>query len=257
MNRGGLLALALSGPQPSAQDVQDLLAFHKSWVPAGATMTGPDGDPTGGGGQSGTGAATGSTDRTFTQDDLTRVAAREKSEGERAGRKALLESLGLPADTKPEDLKARLDAQKQAEEAQKTAAERAKDEADAREVAAKQREDAAAAERHAAAVERHLVRAGVGAGETDDEKVAKAIERAAKLVEVEQGADATAIAVAVADLKKDMPALFTATATASGDQPGSDPNPKPRPNPTGKSAVSKGREEAIARGWIKPEKQTA
>lgn len=261
MNRSGLLALALSGPQPSAQDVRDLLAFHKSWVPAGATMTGPDGEQTGGTGGEGGGDGSGS--KTFTEAEVAARAAREKSQGERAGRaaerKALLEVLGLPEDTTAEALQAKLASIKSAEDAQKTEAQRAREAADAEKVAASKEKSDAAAEKHAAAVERHLVRAGVGAGETDDAKLAKAIERATRLVDVEVGADAEKIAAAVASLKTDMPALFTATTAPppDGDTGGGPPaGGGSGNNGSGKSAVSKGREEAIRLGWVK-EKQTA
>lgn len=199
--------------------------------------------------------------KTYTQADLDRMLAREKDQGERAGeakgmRKAL-EQLGVDPDkVKPEDLKDTLARARKAEEDAKTEAQREKDAAAQEKTAAQREKDAAALERHTAAVERYLVRAGVGAGETDDAKAAKAIERAARLVDVELGAEPEKIQAAVAELKTDMPALFGAT--SGGEQPDGDPKVNPKPNPTGKSSVAKGREEAIKRGWIKDtEKQTA
>jgi len=236
--RAGLLQLAMSGPAPSAADVAAVLAHHKANFGDARMDDDKDKPPAG-------------PPKTFTQDDVTRVAAREKSEGERAGRKALLEQLGLPADTKPEDLKARLDAITAAEDAQKTEATKAKDAAELAKRESDREKQTAAAERHQAAVERHLLRAGVGGGESDDAKLAKAIDRASKLVEVEAGADSEKIAAAVADLKKDMPELFTAAKT-DGKQPDGDAAAKTRKAGDGqKSGVARGREKAAELGWTK------
>jgi hypothetical protein len=194
--------------------------------------------------------------KTYTQAELDRMLAREKDQGGRAGEKALLKKLGLPEDTKPEAVKAILDEKKAEDDKQKSEAARAKEAADAAKAASDKEKADAATERHQAAVERHLVRAGVGAGETDDVKLAKAIERAAKLVEVEKGADPEAIAAAVADLKKDMPTLFTAAAT-DGQQPDGDVKTQTRKASDGnKSGIERGKAKAAELGWVK-QKQTA
>lgn len=256
--RAGLLQLAMSGPQPTAADVEQLLAVHGS-IWGDAKMTGPDGDPTGGTGGGAGGA--GDDGKKFSQAEMDRVAARRADEGERAGRKALLEQLGLPADTKPEDLKARLDAIQAADEAKKDEATKAKDAADAARAASDKEKQGAVEARHAADVEKYLLRAGLGKDldEDDkayDDKLAKAISRAAKLVDVEVGADGQKIRDAIADLKKDMPALFAGESGGGKQQPDGDAAAQTRKAKDSKvSGVDRGKAKAAELGWRK-EKQT-
>jgi hypothetical protein len=195
--------------------------------------------------------------KTFTETELAARAAKEKSEGERNGRWTTLERLGLPRDTDLDALKSRLEAIAAAEEAQKTEAQREKDAAETARRDAEAEKASAAQTRHAADVERFLLRAGVGAGETDEDKLAKALGRAAALIEREApvGSDAEKIKQAVADLKQDMPALFGAA--GSGGQPDGDPAPQTRKAGDGqKSGVERGKAKAAELGWTK-EKQTA
>lgn len=225
----------------------------------------PDDDPPAGGGAGSGGPAGGSggdgAGRTFTQDDVTRIGTREKEQGERAGKRAALEplakALGIDVDAvKVEDLAGLIERARAAEDAQKTEAQRAKDAADAEKAAATTERQNAAQERHAAAVERVLLRSGVAAGEDDDEKVAKAVDRAARLLDVEVGADAETIRKAVDTLKTDVPALFAPAEPGAGGQqqpPPGDPGTPGRGAGagSGKSGVAAGKAKAAELGWTK------
>lgn len=179
------------------------------------------------------GATTGASPaKTFTQDDVTALAAAERDQGKRAGKaaaqdeiNAAIKAAGLPDGT---DLSAVLEAAKRATAADEAAKTQAQRELDA---AVKAKADAeallatAAATVHAAKVERALAGAvNVGV--------------AARALDVPVGADDDAIKAAVDKLKADVPGLFSATAPA----PGSDPGVQPAAKNTRMSA----REEAKA-----------
>lgn len=227
----------------------------------------PDGDEGGGDGDGGAGGEGGKPDKTFTQDQLNAATAEARSRAERAAHRKLLGELGLPEDTKPEDVKKTLKAARDAELAALSDADRAKREAeDAKAEVEREKAAAAAAkadldrEKHELRVGALLERAGVAQGKSYDEDEAlkeRTLARALKLLDVEIGADSDAVRKAIEDLKKEMPALFTAVA---GD--GKVPDGKPGSGPgttrqTGKSGVAAGREEAIKRGWVKEPAKTA
>lgn len=144
---------------------------------------------------------------TFTQDDLTRIAAEQKARGEReakaAADAALAEKLG---GTTLDELLALKQAKVDAENAAKTEAERLLDEAKADRAAAAQERAAAATEKHATAVRAALIAAGVPEAGLD-----------AVHLDVAQGADAATIKAAVDALKTKLPGLFATTVTPSAD----------------------------------------
>lgn len=163
-------------------------------------------------------------EKKHTDADMAAIAAREKDLGERRGaaaaHKKLMADLGLPEDTKPEDVKATLAKARKAELDAMTDADRAKAEAQAEKDEAarakaaldKEREDLAK-ERHDTRVTGLLERAGVGVGKEFDDDPAKrerAIARAAKALatDVEVGADSDDIRKGIEQLKKDAPGMF-------------------------------------------------
>ena len=160
------------------------------------------------------------TAKTFTQDDVTALAAAERDQGKRAGKgaaqdeiNAAIKAAGLPDGT---DLSAVLEAAKRATAADEAAKTQAQRDAD---VAAKAKADAeaylatAAKTLHDAKVERALAGA-----------VNAAI--AARALDVAVGADDDAIKAAVDKLKADVPGLFSTTAPAPGSDPGNPPAAK-------------------------------
>ena len=160
------------------------------------------------------------TAKTFTQDDVTALAAAERDQGKRAGKaaaqdeiNAAIKAAGLPDGT---DLSAVLEAAKRATAADEAAKTQAQRDAD---VAAKAKADAeaylatAAKTLHDAKVERAL------AGAVNATIAARALD-------VAVGADDDAIKAAVDNLKADVPGLFSTTAPAPGSDPGNPPAAK-------------------------------
>jgi len=159
--------------------------------------------------------------KTFTQEDITRIATREKAEGRTAATNELLKSLGVETMEQAQEI---LKRQRDADEATKTQqqkdAERA---AKDREEAAKEK-TSATHERMMAKIERALVRAGVQDGTLDD---------VAKLVTIDDPskADDGVIKTAVEALKARLPMLFGPASPEPGSGPPKpgDPGPGPRP----------------------------
>lgn len=154
--------------------------------------------------------------RTFTQDDLTAIATREREQGKRAGETAAQEAINaaIKAAGLDGDLTAILDAAKRAtaaDEAAKTQAEK----------------DADAAAKIKAEAEELLATA---AKTLHDTKVTQALAGAvdpviaARALDVPVGADDATIKAAVDQLKAKVPGLFGGTTFGSGD-PGKQPNP--------------------------------
>ena len=179
------------------------------------------------------------TAKTFTQDDVTALAAAERDQGKRAGKaaaqdeiNAAIKAAGLPDGT---DLSAVLEAAKRATAADEAAKTQAQRELDA---AAKAKADAeaylatAAKTLHDAKVERALAGA-----------VNAAI--AARALDVAVGADDDAIKAAVDKLKADVPGLFSTTAAAP--TPGSDPGNPPAAKDTRLSARERAKAAAEER----------
>ena len=158
--------------------------------------------------------------KTFTQDDVTALAAAERDQGKRAGKaaaqdeiNAAIKAAGLPDGT---DLSAVLEAAKRAtaaDEAAKTQAQRELDAAAKAKADAEQLLATAAKTLHDAKVERAL------AGAVN-------VAIAARALDVAVGADDDAIKAAVDNLKADVPGLFSTTAPAPGSDPGNPPAAK-------------------------------
>jgi DNA-binding transcriptional MerR regulator len=203
----------------------------------------PEGEPngTGSGGQGGTGGTNhGGTAGpppadTIPKAEADRLAAAARKDAE----KALLAQFG--ENVTAEQIKKILDDQKAAEDAKKDEATRAREEADREKTAALAEKDQAASEKLAARVEKYLLRAGVGAGEEDDEKVEALIAAArGALGALPADSEDEAIRTAVKGLKERLPALFgTVKREGSGAAP-------PRP-PRGGGGSKTPEEERKAR----------
>jgi hypothetical protein len=213
----------------------------------GGAGGGGQGDPAGG-------AGGGDGGKTFTQDDLNRIATREKAEGRKAALAEVAEQLGVSVD----DAKALLAKAKADEDKTKSEADKE------REKAAKEREDAARdreaakGEVHQARLERAFAREGLDL--TDDGAKAG---RVLRMVTVEAGATYDEVLADVQTIKKDFPGLFGEDAGGDGKgkrkAPGSDPKGAP-PKPTGgEDKFSAGGERAKAllakRRRVTPEKK--
>jgi hypothetical protein len=172
-------------------------------------------------------------DKTFTQAEVSAIAAREKSQGKAAAAAELAEHLGVPLDKAKDLIQQALDA----ENAKKTDADKARDAAEAAKAAADADRAAAATERQAAAIERALVRAGVV-----DEK----FDRAVRNIDVPADADADAIKTAVDALKGEEPTWFGVTTTQKRTPHSVPPGTPPRANGS-KEIGEAGRAEALRR----------
>lgn len=143
--------------------------------------------------------------RTFTQDELNAVAARERTSAAAAAKTArdaeLAEQFGVPVDQVAGLIKAAQDA----ENANLDEAQKAKKAADDARTAADGEKAAAALDRHSARIERKLIRAGI-----PEEK----LDYATRLVTVDQAADDDALKAAIDKLKEDLPELFGAAKEA-------------------------------------------
>jgi len=138
----------------------------------------------------------------FSQEDLDRIAAKEKSQGERAGaRKALEEFAAEHGFSNVDDAKAFIAAARKAEEAKKTEEQKRQEELDRREQELADREAAATARERSAA--RRAVLVGLGA--TGDD-----LEDAAALLRVADDADDQAVREGAEALKERRPELFGA-----------------------------------------------
>ena len=137
---------------------------------------------------------------TFTQEDLDRIAAKEKDQGKRAGAKEALEKFAADHGfSNVDDAAAFIAAARQAEDAKKSEEQKRQEELDRREREIADRESAALArERNA---NRRAVLVGLGA--TGDD-----LDDAAALLRLPDDADDTAVAEAAAKLKERRPELF-------------------------------------------------
>jgi hypothetical protein len=234
----------------AAGDVEGFLAWHRQ-QPYGGMVMGPDGEGEGQGQQGENGGAgappppppgthTGATPVGYVpQDQVSAIAAREKDQGERAGRRKLLADLGFdPETTKPEDVKALLDKQREQEQAHLSEAERREAAAAERERVAEEQIRAANATAHSARLTTALVTQGVATAALDDARTL--------LATVPADADDAALTEAVGKLKERLPALFGSAAPPPPPGGGFQGTP-PRPQANG-DAYAKGRERAIAAG---------
>lgn len=187
----------------------------------------PPADPPGG---AGGGDSKSNDQQTFSQAELNRIAAREKDEGKRAAAAEIAKQLGCTVEEAVEFIKQA----KAKEDAEKTEAQKAKEAADKAKADADTAAAEAAQEKHMARIERSLLKAGV-----PDAK----LDKVARMLDVEVGAEIDKIDEAAKDLKKEFPELF-----AGGKQgpPGSDPGgnggkPNVKPN---EDAFNRGAERA-------------
>lgn len=218
-------------------------------IPAGASGEPPpdpgsgqggsegEGDPpaSGGGGSGGEGDPP----RTFTQEDVNRIAAREKNQGRQAATQELADDLGVSLD----EAKSIIQEAQQKQEAEKSEAQKAKDAADREKQDAATEKAEAARERYEARVERALLRAGI---DGDDETK---LSRISRMITVEVGASQEDITADVEQIKTDFPELF-GTKDEGGNgggrkpPPSSDPGGTPPKNRQQEDAFSKGAERA-------------
>lgn len=190
-----------------------------SWLYSDGTIlpviAGGDGSTDDGNNGDGTDGSNGSSDDDsnpkFTQKDLNRLLAREKSDGKRVATAEVLQALGVQNMDEAKDMIQKL---REAEQAQLSDAEKAKNAAELAKAEADKAKADAALERKLARIERALIRAGASE---------EHIDRVSRLVDVEDDADQDKINEAVEALKEDMPALFE----APGETNGRAPDPKP------------------------------
>ncbi|WP_073947630.1 hypothetical protein [Streptomyces kebangsaanensis] len=174
------------------------------------------------------------------QEALTRLLAREKQQGARAGVRELIEQLGF---TKADELTAFVQQQRDAQTAALTELERREQAAAEKETAAAQREAQAVARERAAA--RRAVLVGLGATGAD-------LKDAELLLVVEDDADEQALTEAAEALKARRPELFgTAGPAVPPAAPGGSPagGPPPRGSNMPKPGQH-GAEMARQRGFL-------
>lgn len=186
----------------------------------------------------------------FTQDDLDRIAAKEKAQGQRAGARQALEDFAAEHGFNTvDDAKAFIAAARSAEEAKKSEEQKRQEELDRREQDLAQREAAAAAMQRSAA--RRAVLVGLGA--TGDD-----LEDAAALLRVTDDADDQAVQDAAAALKERRPELFGVKKTpepnalppAPGGSPAGGP---PRTHVSKDDVQARARARAQKMGYAKPD----
>ncbi|MGV9226414.1 hypothetical protein ACWDPF_27520 [Streptomyces albogriseolus] len=187
------------------------------------------------------------TGKQFTQEELERIAAREKSQGERAGaRKALEDFAAEHGFSNVDDAKAFIAAARQAEEAKKSEEQRLRDELERIKAEAAAREAAAIARERAA--NRRALLAGLGA--TGDD-----LEDAAALLRVDDDADEAAVREAAEKLKERRPELFGSRpapqASPLPPAPGGAPAGAPPTRSAGDKTGNRGLEMARLRGHLK------
>lgn len=141
----------------------------------------------------------------ISQEELNRIAAREKNEGKQAALREIAEKFGMSI----EDAEQLIKAKREADTAQMSEAERKLAEADEKIRKAEERERAAD-ERELQANVRDALR---DAGVSKD-----VVQRAGRLLDVEVGADEAKIKDEVEALKKVMPELFKSESTEGEGQ---------------------------------------
>lgn len=170
-------------------------------------------------------AGTTSTDdkpvKTFTQDEVTAIATREKDEGRRSAEAAVAKELGVSVAEAKKILKDHA----AAEDAKKTEADKAREAAEAEKTEAEKAKAAAATEIFETRLERAFLKEGLA---LDDTKVA----RVRRMVSVEAGASFDDVLKDVQAIKAEFPALFDGSGAGTpkapnGDPVGSPPKPKP------------------------------
>lgn len=155
--------------------------------------------------------------KTFSQDDVKRIAVKEKREGREAAERALAEKLGVPID----DAIRLLKEAKEQEERNKTEAQKGLEKEQKRATEAEAKAAEAEARAFTSDVKLALVLEGVNQ---------QRLEHAIKLVDVAPGASEDDLKAAIGKLKEDLPEMF-GPAQPQDQRPkpkGSDPGPSPR-----------------------------
>lgn len=207
-------------------DVSALLAFHRATF-GDTTMTQPDPTP-----PTPAPPADPPTPRTFTQDELNAILARERTSAQQAATQQLANDLGVSLDEAKQIVAQR----KSDDDAKRTEAERAAAAWKTAQEGAEAIKAAAEQERHEAKLERALSRAGL---DVDNETMRRAGLAA---LDVPANADAAAVTAAVEQLKTDAPALF-GSASTTVTPPSSTPPHAPRP-PAPQNTMAAAREKA-------------
>jgi hypothetical protein len=184
----------------------------------------------------------------FTQEDLDRIAAKEKAQGQRAGARQALEDLAKELGfTNPDDVKEFVAAARKAQQDAMTEEERRRQELEQREQALAEREAAAIARERSA--QRRSVLVGLGA--TGDD-----LEDATALLRVADDADEQTIQEAAEALKARRPELFGAAPAPQPQQtlppaPGGAPagGGSPRPAATKDDVQARARKRAEQMGF--------
>jgi hypothetical protein len=192
----------------------------------------------------------------FSQEDLDRIAAKEKAQGQRAGARQALEDFAKEHGfSTVDDAKAFIEAARKAQEDALSEQEKREKAIAEREAKAEQREQAAAARERAVRREQALTR--LGAFDTTDSQgnlipnLQDALAMLDRDLSATPDADEQTIADTAAKLKARRPELFGATVPAPGQMPpapGGSPagGPPPRQAPT--KPGSRGLEMARLRG---------
>jgi hypothetical protein len=161
--------------------------------------------------------------KTFTQEQMNRTMAREKSDGKKAGRRELLEELGVKD---VQEAKTILEKYRESQDSQRTEAEKLSEQAKKDRDSADQVKREALKERNEAKVERQLLRANIKDGKET---------RAIKLLDLdlEGDLDADDIKSAVEDLVEEFPDLFTSSKSDDEDEEDDPPKNQNRPRRIG------------------------
>ena len=192
----------------------------------GGSEDGGEGNPTGGSAADGEDSG-----KVFSQEDLNRIAAREKAQGRAAAEKQLAEDLGVPL----EEAKAIITAHREREDAQKTEHQKAMEDVVERQRKADEAAATASRTTHQATVERLLVRAGANPD---------LLDRAARSMVLEVGADEATVTAEIDKLKDEVPSFF-----GGGRTPPPSSSPGGSPPPGGqkvKTGLERGAERAKA-----------
>ncbi len=166
--------------------------------------------------------------KTFTQDDLNRIATKESDRGKRAAIKELSEELGMSID----DVKALVKQQAERDEAAKSDLDKAREEAATLKRLGEENAKAAKREGLASKIQLELVRAGVPIDGTS---------HIVKLIDVDVDATPEDIQAKIEQVKTDLPALF---ATSTQKPSSSVPSGTPSTPVVGESALDKAAEFA-------------
>jgi len=191
---------------------------------------------------------------TYTQDDLNRVAAREKDQGHRAGAREALEKFAKDNGfASAEDAKAFIDTARKAREDQLSEQEKREQQIAAREQQVAAKEAAAAKLATDAARRMVLIRLGATAPAKDDDVDNLADAEALLRAALADDADQAAVETAANALKARRPELFGTAAAPAAPQapvaPGTLPAPgMPRPGTGGAKPGDAGREMLRRRG---------